>query len=161
MQSEFYTTGVTAIKASSRSTWTRAIDEKPTYVVFNGAVGALTGDRALQAKVGETRPALRRRRRAPISSSSFHVIGEIFDNVYIEGGSDRHAAQRADDAHPAGGAAIVEFGVENPATSSSSTTRIFRAFNKGALGMLHVTGYDNARVFAAIKGLGVNTKHGE
>ena len=36
-----------------RSTWRRASRSSPTYVVFNGAVGALTGDKALQAKVGE------------------------------------------------------------------------------------------------------------
>ena len=56
--------------------------ERPDYVVFNGAIGALVGDNALHAKVGETRPPLRRQRRTRTWSSSFHVIGEIFDNVF-------------------------------------------------------------------------------
>ena len=32
----------------------KAIEERPTYVVFNGAVNALVGDNALKANVGET-----------------------------------------------------------------------------------------------------------
>ena len=28
----------------------KAIDERPTYVVFNGAVGALVGDKAMRAR---------------------------------------------------------------------------------------------------------------
>jgi len=52
-------------------------------------------------------------------------------------------------------APIVEFGVEKPGDLVIVDHSIFRAFNQGALGMIHVTGNDNARVFAAIKGLGI------
>ena len=58
----------------------KAIDENPTYVLFNGAEGALTGDKALTAKVGET-VRLFVGNGGPNLVSSFHVIGEIFDKV--------------------------------------------------------------------------------
>ena len=53
-----------------------------------------------------------------------------------------------------GGSVMVEFGVEKPGDLILVDHSIFRAFNKGALGMLHVSGEDNSKVFAAIKGLG-------
>jgi nitrite reductase (NO-forming) len=50
---------------------------------------------------------------------------------------------------------IVEFGVENPGELVLVDHSIFRAFHKGALGILNVTGKQNANVFAGIKGLSV------
>ena len=130
----------------------KGIDERPTYVVFNGAVGSLTGEHALQAKVGE-RVRLFVGDAGPNLVSSFHVIGEVFDNVYQEGGTiaTQHNVQTT--LIPAGGSAVVEFGVEKPGDLILVDHSIFRAFNKGALGMLHVSGDDNPKVFAVIKGL--------
>jgi len=121
-------------------------------VVFNGAVGALTGDGALQAKVGE-RVRLFVGNGGPNLVSSFHVIGEVFDNVYGEGGSTVSQRNVQTTLIPAGGSGIVEFGVEKPGTLVLVDHSIFRAFNKGALGMLKVTGDDDARVYAQNKGL--------
>ena len=131
----------------------KGIQESPVYVVFNGAVGALTGDRALQATVGE-RVRLFVGNGGPNLASSFHVIGEVFDNVYSEAGTGdaQHNVQTT--LIPAGGAAIVEFGVEYPGDLVLVDHSIFRAFHKGALGILRVTGDANAKVFSAIKGLG-------
>ena len=152
MQSEFYTTGKFGDKGHQSLDMEKGIDERPTYVVFNGAVGALTGDKAIQAKVGE-RVRLFVGNGGPNLVSSFHVIGEVFDNVYTEGGTlaAQHNVQTT--LVPAGGSAIVEFGVEKPGDLILVDHSIFRAFNKGALGMLHVSGEDNARVFASVKGL--------
>jgi nitrite reductase (NO-forming) len=160
MQSEYYTTGKHGDHGLQQLDMDKGIEERPTYVVFNGAVGALTGPKALQAKVGE-RVRLFVGDAGPNLTSSFHVIGEIFDNVYTEGGStvSQHNVQTT--LIPAGGATIVEFGVEKPGDLILVDHSIFRAFNKGALGMLHVTGADNAHVFAALKGLGVGNKGGE
>jgi nitrite reductase (NO-forming) len=160
MQSEFYTTGKHGDHGLQQLDMDKGIDEKPTYVVFDGAVGALTGDKALQAKVGD-RVRLFVGDAGPNLTSSFHVIGEIFDNVYSEGGSDvtQHNVQTT--LIPAGGSAIVEFGVEQPGDLVLVDHSIFRAFNQGALGMIHVTGPDNAKIFAAIKGLGVGAKSAE
>lgn len=79
--------------------------------------------------------------------SSFHVIGEIFDKVHIEGG-DLINENVQTTLVPAGGAAIVEFKVDVPGTFILVDHSIFRAFNKGALGMLKVEGKENAKVYS-------------
>jgi nitrite reductase (NO-forming) len=154
MQNEWYTKGKYGEHGLQTLDMDKGIEERPTYVVFNGAVGSLTGDKALQAKVGE-RVRLFVGNAGPNLTSSFHVIGEVFDNVYTEGGSTitQHNVQTT--LIPAGGSSIVEFGVESPGDLILVDHAIFRAFNKGTLGVLHVTGEGNPSVFAAIKGLGV------
>jgi nitrite reductase (NO-forming) len=52
MQSEFYTKGDFGAKGVQELDMDKGVDEKPTYVVFNGSVDALTGDKALKAKAG-------------------------------------------------------------------------------------------------------------
>ena len=49
----------------------------------------------------------------PNLSSSFHVIGEVFDNVYTEGGTLVSQRNVQTTLVPAGGSAIVEFRAEN------------------------------------------------
>ena len=153
MQSEFYTTGKFGEKGLQTLDMEKGIDERPTYVVFNGSVGALTGEKALQAKVGE-RVRLFVGDAGPNLTSSFHVIGEVFDNVYQEGGTSATQHNVQTTLIPAGGSTVVEFGVEKPGDLILVDHSIFRAFNKGALGMLHVTGADDPKVFASIKGIG-------
>jgi nitrite reductase (NO-forming) len=125
----------------------RAIDERPPYVVFNGAVGSLVGDNALTANVGET-VRLFVGNGGPNLVSSFHVIGEIFDTVYQEGGLAvaQHNVQTT--LVPAGGSAVVEFKTEVPGTYVLVDHSIFRAFNKGALGMLKVSGPENRLIYS-------------
>ena len=153
MQSEFYTKGAFGAKGLQELDMQKGIDEKPTYVVFNGSTDAITGDKALKAKAGD-RVRIFVGDAGPNLTSSFHVIGEIFDNVYEEGGTvAQHNVQTT--LIPAGGASIVEFGVENPGDLILVDHSIFRAFNKGTLGMIKVEGRQNSKVFAAVKGIGV------
>jgi nitrite reductase (NO-forming) len=79
--------------------------------------------------------------------SSFHVIGEIFDNVYTEGGTEVAQKNVQTTLVPAGGSAIVEFRAEVPGELVLVDHSIFRAFNKGALGMIEISGADNTVVF--------------
>jgi nitrite reductase (NO-forming) len=152
MQSEFYTRGAFGAKGLQELDMQKGIDEKPTYVVFNGSTDALTGDKALKAKAGD-RVRIFIGDAGPNLTSSFHVIGEIFDNVYQEGGTvAQHNVQTT--LIPAGGASIVEFGVENPGNLILVDHSLFRAFNKGTLGMIKVEGKQNSKVFAAVKGIG-------
>lgn len=139
MQSEFYTSGAYGEEGLQAFDMNKALDERPTYVVFNGAVGSLVGDKALTAKVGET-VRLFVGNGGPNLMSSFHVIGEIFDTVYQEGGTvpTQHNVQTT--LIPAGGSTIVEFKVDVPGTFILVDHSLFRAFNKGALGMLKVSG---------------------
>jgi nitrite reductase (NO-forming) len=151
MQSEFY---AKPGKAGTPHTldMERGTAEQPTHVVFNGAVGALTGDKAPQVKVGES-VRLFVGNGGPNLTSSFHVIGEVFDNVYGEGGSLVTQKNVQTTLVPAGGSVIVEFRAEKPGNLVIVDHSIFRAFNKGALGMIKVTGDDNPQVFAQLKGL--------
>src|SRR5579859_4364561 len=142
MQGEFYTTGKYGEEGLQGFDMDKATDERPPYVVFNGSVGALVGDKALTAKVGE-KIRIYVGNGGPNLTSSFHVIGEIFDNVYQEGGTtvSQHNVQTT--TIPAGGAVIVEFKVDVPGTYVLVDHALFRAFNKGALGMLKVDGPAN------------------
>ncbi len=145
MQGDFYTTGKYGEEGLQQFDINKAIDERPSYVVFNGAVGSLVGDRALKASAGE-RVRLFVGNGGPNLTSSFHVIGEIFDNVYTEGGSQvTHNVQTT--MIPAGGSAVVDFKVEVPGTYVLVDHSLFRAFNKGAVGMLKVDGPANLATY--------------
>jgi nitrite reductase (NO-forming) len=135
----------------------KGIDEKPDYVVFNGSVGAIAGDKALKAKVGES-IRIFVGNGGPNLVSSFHIIGEVFDNVYGEGGSMVSQQNVQTTLVPAGGSAIVEFRAEKPGDLVIVDHAIFRAFNKGAIGMINVEGPDNLEVYKQVKGLGMG-KH--
>ena len=146
MQGDFYTVGRYGEKGLQPFSQEKALDERPDYVVFNGAVGALAGDKALTASVGET-VRLFVGNGGPNLVSSFHVIGEIFDRVYIEGG-DRISHDIQTTLVPAGGSAITEFKVDVPGTFIIVDHSIFRAFNKGALGMLKVAGAEDKLIYS-------------
>ena len=146
MQGDFYTVGQYREKGTQPFDMQKAIDERATYVLFNGSEGALVGDRALKAKVGE-RIRIFVGNGGPNLVSSFHVIGEIFDRVYYEGGS-RYQENVQTTLIPAGGSAVVEFKVEVPGTYIIVDHSIFRTFNKGALGMLKVEGPEDKLVYS-------------
>ncbi|AZI67357.1 nitrite reductase, copper-containing [Kaistella daneshvariae] len=149
MQGEFYTKGKTDEKGLQEFDQDKGVDERPTYVVFNGKKNKLMGADALEAKVGET-VRFFVGNGGPNLVSSFHVIGEIFDRVYVEGG-DMINKNVQTTVIPAGGAAMVEFKVEEPGNYILVDHSIFRAFNKGAIGMLKVTGEKNPKIFHKVQ----------
>jgi nitrite reductase (NO-forming) len=124
----------------------KAIDENATYVLFNGSETALTGPRALQAKTGE-RVRLFVGNGGPNLVSSFHVIGEIFDRVQYEGGTNAQENVQTT-LIPSGGAVTVEFHTEVPGNYVLVDHSIFRAFNKGALAILEVKGEPNLDIYS-------------
>ena len=146
MQGDFYTKGANGERGLQPFDMQKAVDEHADYVVFNGKVGALTGDNAITAKVGET-VRLFVGNGGPGLVSSFHVIGEIFDKVYVEGG-DLINENVQTTLIPAGGAAMIEFRVDVPGTFILVDHSIFRAFNKGALGMLKVEGEEDKKIYS-------------
>jgi len=146
MQSDFYTKGPRHEKGHQPFDLEKAVEEHPTYVVFNGAEGSLLGEKALKAKVGE-RVRLYVGNGGPNLVSSFHVIGEIFDRVYTEAGT-RYSEHIQTTLVPAGGAAIVEFKVDVPGSYKLVDHSILRAFNKGALGELKVEGAEVKAIYS-------------
>jgi len=144
VQGDFYTKGKYGEPGLQPFDMDKAIREDADYVVFNGHVGAIAGDNALKAKVGET-VRMYVGNGGPNLVSSFHVIGEIFDKVYVEGGKLINENVQST-LIPAGGAAIIEFKVDIPSSLTIVDHSLFRAFNKGALGQLVVEGEDHPEI---------------
>lgn len=148
LQSEFFTKSAGPVDVLELS-MEKGLAEHPDYVVFNGRQGALMGDE-LTAKVGET-VRIHFGNIGPNSASSFHVIGEIFDTVYIDGALDGTVNRNVQTTLvPSGGATIVEFKVDVPATLVLVDHSIFRVA-KGAIGVLTVSGKENPGVFKSLK----------
>lgn len=146
VQGDFYTTGKYGEAGLQGFSMEKALEENPDYVVFNGSVGSMVGEKAVQAKSGET-IRIYVGNGGPNLVSSFHVIGEIFDRVFFEGGT-RFQENVQTTLVPAGGSAICEFKADTASTLIMVDHSIFRAFNKGALGMIKVTGKEDHIVYS-------------
>ncbi len=147
MQGDFYTRGANGQQGLQPFSMQKAIAEKPEYVVFNGSVGALLGENALTAKVGET-VRLYVGNGGPNLTSSFHVIGAIFENVWAEGNTSALLHNVQTTMIPAGGSTVVEFKLSTPGTFILVDHSLTRAFNKGAIAQLKVTGDDDKLVYS-------------
>ena len=145
MQGDFYTKGDFGDPGLQPFDMKKAIEEDADYVVFNGHIGSMVGIKALHVDVGET-VRLYVGNAGPNLVSSFHVIGEIFDRVYVEGGSLINENVQTT-LIPAGGSAIVEFKVNAPGEYLLVDHSVFRAFNKGALAQIEAKGEKNNIVY--------------
>lgn len=145
LQSEFYTDAEIGTPGRQGFSSNKGFAEKPEYVVFNGNTQALVGEGKLKAKVGET-VRLYIGNAGPNLISSFHLIGEIFDRVYKEGSMAAPLTHVQTTMIPAGGAAIVEFKLDVAGDYVMVDHSIFR-IDRGALGILHVTGVASPAVF--------------
>jgi len=148
MQSEIYTTQAYGFIGHQQFDVQRLLDEQPTYFVMNGAVGALTQDYPLHAKVGES-VRIFFGDAGPDFTSSLHMIGEIFKNVYAWGSFENpplHGIQTI--SVPPGGAAMVEVTPEVPGKYILLDHAISR-MEKGLAGYLLVTGPEDKSIFHA------------
>ena len=147
MQSEFYTHGKNGEKGLQALDMEKGMREQPEYVVFNGSVDALMGDKALTAKVGET-VRLFVGNAGPNLTSSFHVIGEVFERVRTEAGTEYNQQNVQTTLIPAGGASVVEIKTQFPGTYLLVDHAAFRMTFQGAMGSLKVDGEANPRIFS-------------
>ncbi len=145
VQGDFYTVGDYGQRGLQPFDMARAIKEDASYVVFNGSANSMVGDNALFVEAGDS-VRLFLGNGGPNLSSSFHVIGEIFDEVSVEGGDLRNYNVQTT-MIPAGGSAMAEFVVDVPGTYNMVDHAIFRAFNKGAIGQIVATGEHDHNVF--------------
>jgi nitrite reductase (NO-forming) len=146
MQGELYTEQAFGAKGLHADSYRKLLDERPEYFVFNGAVGALTAETPLKAKVGET-VRIYFGVGGPNFTSSFHVIGEIFDRLYNLGSLTSTPLKDVQTATvPPGGAAIVEFKLEVPGNYVLVDHALSRV-GRGLAGILQVEGPDNLEVF--------------
>jgi nitrite reductase (NO-forming) len=152
MQGEIYTTeafGSLGMLSGSRD---KLMNEQPEYYVFNGAANALTGDDALRAKVGET-VRIYFGVGGPNKTSSFHVIGEIFDKSYdLASLVTPPLVDVQTIMVPPGGAAVVDLKLEVPGEYSLVDHALARAA-RGLVGKLVVEGPDQAELFNAAVGV--------
>lgn len=147
VQGEFYTTGALGKSGLQVFDAEAMLDGRPQYVVFNGRTGALVNN--MEAKVGE-RIRIFVGNGGVNLSTSFHVIGEIFDRVYPEGGIGGEVHENIQTTLvPAGGTTIVEFGVEVPGKYILVDHALAR-MDRGAWGALTVTGNENKEVFDGV-----------
>lgn len=147
VQSEFYTTDAAdGPLITDRAAMTA---EHPTFVVFNGAVGSLTGDNAPRIGVGETMRIYFVNAGLNLDSN-FHPIGSHWDKVYQEGAL-LNAPLRGSQTTlvPAGGGTVVELIGQVPQTIVLVDHALTRAFDKGAIGQIVVEGDPNPEIFEA------------
>jgi nitrite reductase (NO-forming) len=156
MQSDYYLDGGFQPNGLRSFSIDKLNAEEPDFVLFNGSVGALSGANALKANVGET-VRIFFGVGGPNLVSSFHVIGEIFDRVFVEGGSLVNENVQTT-LVPAGGAVIVEFTVQVPGNYLLVDHSLGR-LNKGAVGILVVEGPEDPSIFEPIKPGNTTTDH--
>ena len=152
-QGEFYTQGPIGQQGYQAFSYQKAFDETPEYVVFNGRVGSLTGNRTLKANVGDT-IRIFFLNAGPNLDSSFHLIGGIFDRVYTEGSLLSPPLLNVQTTLvPAGGAVMVEYKAVVPETVTLVDHSLFRIL-RGALGTITVRGTSNETVISIKNGTG-------
>ena len=146
MQGEIYTEQKIGAKGLLTESYDKLMDERPEFFVFNGAAAALAKEKPLKAKVGET-VRIYFGVGGPNFTSSFHVIGEIFDRVYSMGSLTTKPANDVQTVTvPPGGATVVEFKLEVPGKYMLVDHALTRV-ERGLVGILEVTGPDNPDIF--------------
>lgn len=144
MQGEIYTAGAFGEQGHQIGDTTKLLNETPEYFVFNGAANALV-TKPLKANVGES-VRIFFGVGGPNFTSSFHVIGEIFDRVYDQAsitGTPLTDVQTT--LVPPGGATMVEFNVEVPGNFILVDHALSR-LQRGLAGYLVVEGDPNPEI---------------
>lgn len=146
MQGEVYTKEAFGSTGLLTENIQALLDEEPEYLVFNGAVGSLTTQKPLKAHTGET-VRIYFGVGGPNFTSSFHVIGEIFDRVYNQASLTSPALTDVQTTIvPPGGATVVEFSLEVPGEYVLVDHALSRA-QRGLIGYLIVEGPANPEIF--------------
>ncbi|MBA1148020.1 nitrite reductase, copper-containing [Ectothiorhodospiraceae bacterium WFHF3C12] len=148
MQGELYTSEEHGATGKLEASLDKLVDEDAEYFVFNGSTGALTKTHRMEARVGET-VRIYMGVGGPNATSSFHVIGEIFDRVYDQASLTSPPLTNVQTTTVApGGATMVEFQVDYPGKYILVDHALSR-LEKGLVGFLHVTGEEDDAVFQA------------
>jgi nitrite reductase (NO-forming) len=146
MQGEIYTQEPLGHHGRHEFSVEKLLNEQPEYFIFNGSVGALSKLHPLKAKVGET-VRIYFGVGGPNFTSSFHVIGEIFDKVYAFADLLTPPLQGVQTITvPPGGAAVVEFKVDVPGNYILVDHALSR-LERGLVGILQVEGPPNPEIY--------------
>lgn len=157
MQGDLYTSHPAGTKGHHAYSDERASDELPTFYTFNGAVGALTKEFKMSAKVGET-VRVYFGVGGPNKVSSFHAIGEIFDRVYSEGSLTSVKQDVQTTLVAPGGATIAEFKLDYPGKYLLVDHALSRV-GKGLAASIDVTGPADAAIYEPLSPEAVAHNH--
>lgn len=148
MQGELYTVEPFGTQGEMEMDYDKLISERPEYFLFNGSVGALTKSHPLYANAGET-VRIYFGVGGPNYTSSFHVIGEIFDHVYPMGSVTSSSVTGVQTVTvPPGGATIVDFKIDRGGHYVLVDHALSRV-ERGLAGYLIVDGPDNDDIMHA------------
>ena len=111
----------------------RVRTKAPTYTVFNGRYNGMV-DKPLAAKPGE-HVRLFLLNVGPSNTSSFHVVGTIFDRVWLEGNPDNQLRGAQTVLMGSSNSAIVEFVIPE-AGSYVMVDHHFANASQGAIGLI-------------------------
>jgi nitrite reductase (NO-forming) len=111
----------------------RVRTKAPTYTVFNGRYNGMV-DKPLTAKPGE-RVRLFLLNVGPSNTSSFHVVGTIYDRVWLEGNPDNQLRGSQTVLMGSSNSAIVEFVIPE-AGSYVMVDHHFANASQGAVGLI-------------------------
>jgi len=146
MQGEIYTAAPYGQHGDQEFDVQKLLDEKPEYFVLNGAVGALSKYHMMHSKVGDT-VRIYFGVGGPNFTSSFHVIGEIFDHVYEWGSLANPPLEAVQTVSvPPGGATIVDFKTLVPGRYMLVDHALSR-MERGLMGFIMVDGADNPDIY--------------
>jgi nitrite reductase (NO-forming) len=146
MQGEIYTNEAFGSTGLLTENIDALLDEDPEYLVFNGAADGLTAKKPLTANVGET-VRIFFGVGGPNFTSSFHVIGEIFDRVYEQASLTTDPLTDVQTTTvPPGGATMVEFKLEVPGNYILVDHALAR-LQRGLAGFLVVQGAVDPEIF--------------
>jgi nitrite reductase (NO-forming) len=158
MQGELYTEQPHGTQGELTEDIERLLDERPTYYLMNGAFKALTGDRRMKIKAGET-ARIYFGVGGPNATSSFHVIGEVFDRVYPFGSLNSTVLTDVQTVTVApGGAVAVDLKFEVPGSYILVDHALSRV-DRGAAAIIEVTGADAPEIFHAAPGTPTDMAH--
>lgn len=146
VQGEIYTSGKLGEKGLQKLSAQKLLAGTPEYFVFNGRVGSLTGENALQARVGET---VRIFFGAGAHLPSYpHMIGAVWDKLYPEGDllSQPHRNVQTTIVPP-GGSAVMDLKFEVPGRYLLVDHSLPRAIDRGALAEIIVSGAADEEIF--------------
>ena len=145
MQGEIYTEQAYGTKGELTESVDKLLAETPEYLVFNGAADGLS-KKPLTAKTGETVRVFFGV-GGPNKTSSFHVIGEVFDKAYpLASLTSAPMTDVQTITVPPGGAAVTEFKVDVPGKYILVDHALSR-LEKGLKGILEVSGEQRAEIY--------------
>ncbi len=158
MQGELYTAQKHGSQGLQEFSLEKLLDENPEHMMFNGAMDALSEKYKLQATVGET-VRIFFGVGGPNLTSSFHVIGEVFDKVYDQASlTSPPLTDVQTTLVPPGGATMVEFKVDVPGNYILVDHALSRV-EKGLSGILSVTGKEDHTIFHSTEKIDPSSGH--